>query len=137
MEQFPAGQSFARAALDAIARAEMVAVDMRYFTATDNWPADYCRDRVRSCDIYIAVVGFRYGTTVPGQAISYTQLEFFEATYLGIPRLIFLLEESTCPARRNLLFRADWMVLRITGHIESGNGPDGQVGRPAEGVGVR
>jgi tetratricopeptide (TPR) repeat protein len=91
---FPAGRSFVQGVLDAVARAGMVQVDMRYFAASEGQPADYCQQRVRECDIYMAVVGFRYGSLVPGEAISYTELEFVEAGLAGLPRLVFLLEDT-------------------------------------------
>jgi tetratricopeptide (TPR) repeat protein len=94
MALFPAGRSFVQAALDGISRAGMAAVDMRYFPAHEGPPVDYCRQRVRECEAYIAVVGFRYGSTVPGTEHSYTEAEFREATAAGIPRLVFLLDES-------------------------------------------
>jgi hypothetical protein len=55
------------------------------------FPVD--RQRVRECEIYVAVVGFRYGSLVAGAALSYTELEFQEATVAGKPRLVFLLDE--------------------------------------------
>ena len=91
MAQFPEHRSFVQAALDAVSRAGMAAVDMRYFAAREGKPADYCRQRVRECEIYVAVTGFRYGTTPPGEAVSYTELEFEEAGAAGLPRLVFLL----------------------------------------------
>jgi hypothetical protein len=94
MDQFPVGRSFVQASLDAIGRVGMAPVDMRYFAARDGKPADYCRRRVRECEIYVAVIGFRYGSIVPGQAVSYTELEFDEASAAGLPRLVFLLDES-------------------------------------------
>jgi tetratricopeptide (TPR) repeat protein len=94
MARFPAARPFVRAALDAVARAGMAPVDMRYFAARDDWPADYCQARVRDCEIYVAVVGFRYGSIVPGQAVSYTELEFEAASAAGLPRLVFLLAET-------------------------------------------
>jgi Domain of unknown function (DUF4062) len=93
MAAYPAGRSFVRAVLDAVTRAGMVPVDMRYFAAREGQPAGYCRDRVRGCDVYVAVVGFRYGSVVPGEAVSYTEVEFAEATAAGLPRLVFLLDE--------------------------------------------
>src|SRR5215468_11748101 len=87
MAGFPASRSFVQAVLDAVARAGMAAVDMRYFAAREGQPADYCQQRVRDCDIYLAVVGFRYGSLVPGETVSYTELEFTEATAAGLPRL--------------------------------------------------
>jgi tetratricopeptide (TPR) repeat protein len=97
--QSPAGRSFVQAALDAVVRAGLVPVDMRYFAAGDRKPADYCRQRVRGCDAYIGVVGFQYGSIVPGTAVSYTELEFAEAGAAGLPRLVFLLADvSQVPA---------------------------------------
>ena len=64
------------------------------FAARDGQPADYCQQRVRDCEIYLAVVGFRYGSLVPGEDVSYIELEFLEATVVGRPRLVFLLDET-------------------------------------------
>jgi hypothetical protein len=98
MARFPAGRSFVQAALDGVARAGMASVDMRYFAARDGRPADYCRRRVGECEVYVAVVGFRYGSLVPGEAVSYTELEFLAASDAGVPRLVFLLDKSAHPA---------------------------------------
>jgi Domain of unknown function (DUF4062)/Tetratricopeptide repeat/NB-ARC domain len=97
MTQFPEGRSFVQAALDAVGRAGMAPVDMRYFAARDGRPADYCRQRVRGCEISVTLAGFRYGSLVPGEAVSYTELEFQAATQAGLSRLVFLLEEGACP----------------------------------------
>ena len=75
----------------------MAAVDMRHFAARNGSPADYCQQRVRECEIYVAVVGFQYGSLVPGEEVSYTELEFRAAGLEGVPRLVFLLEEKSCP----------------------------------------
>jgi hypothetical protein len=98
MAQTPPGRSFAQAAMDAIIRAGMTPVDMQFFAAWDGSPADYCRRRVRECEIYVAVIGFRYGSLAPDETISFTELEFQEAGAVGLPRLIFLLEDTAGPA---------------------------------------
>jgi hypothetical protein len=97
MARFPDGRPYVQAALDAVSRAGMAPVDMRYFAARDSRPADYCRQRVRRCEIYIAVVGFQYGSVVPGEGLSYTELEFETGGDAGLPRLVFLLQEIACP----------------------------------------
>jgi tetratricopeptide (TPR) repeat protein len=94
MAQFPGDRPFVQAALDAVARARMAPVDMRYFAARDGMPVDYCRQQVRECDVYVAIVGFRYGSVVEGEAVSYTESEFLAASSAGLPRLVFLLAES-------------------------------------------
>jgi hypothetical protein len=97
MALFPEGRSFVQAALDAVGRAGMAPVDMRYFAARDSRPADYCRARVAESEIYVALVGFQYGSLIPGDEISYTEMEFRAASDAGVPRLVFLLEEAACP----------------------------------------
>jgi len=94
MARFPESRPFVQAALDGVARARMVPADMRYFAARDGRPADYCRRRVGECDAYVAVIGFRYGSLVPGEQISYTELEFQAASDARVPRLVFLLDTS-------------------------------------------
>jgi WD40 repeat protein len=69
---------------------------MGYFSASENRPADYCLSLVRAAEIYIGIIGFSYGSIVPDRPgqISYTELEFLEATLAGKPRLMFLLSDD-------------------------------------------
>ena len=94
MELFPAGRSFVQAVLDGIGRAGLAAVDMRHFAAREGAPVEYCRQRVRECEFYVAVIGFRYGSLVPGTGLSYTEAEFQEASAAGKLRLVFLLHQD-------------------------------------------
>jgi len=94
MELFPAGRSFVQAVLDGIGRAGLAAVDMRHFAAREGAPVEYCRQRVRECEFYVAVIGFRYGSLVPGTELSYTEAEFKEASAAGKLRLVFLLDQD-------------------------------------------
>jgi tetratricopeptide (TPR) repeat protein len=97
MARIPAGRSFVQAAVDGVGRAGLAAVDMRYFAARDGQPTEYCRARVAQCEVYVAVVGFRYGSLVPGEEVSYTEMEFRAASSAGLPRLVFLLETDRPP----------------------------------------
>jgi hypothetical protein len=95
LRDYPASRSYVAAAKDAVNHAGEAVMDMEYFTARDQRPADYCRGVVATADVYVAVVGFRYGSLVPdADQVSYTRLEYETATELGIPRLVFLLDED-------------------------------------------
>ncbi|MEX5635048.1 DUF4062 domain-containing protein [Parafrankia sp. FMc2] len=128
MATYPLGRSFVQAAVEAVLKAELRPVDMAQFAARGQPPAEYCRQQVQMCDVYLVIVGFRYGSRVPDRTdgVSYTELEFLTATAAGIPRLVFLLDEETAVPRslvdrdsaavdgfRERLLRSDLVVKTV------------------------
>jgi hypothetical protein len=77
----------------------------------ENWGAvtmdavNQCDDKLRSCDVYVAILGPRYGSMIPADRmpadlahlrdpISYTELEYRRAQMWRLPRLAYLLTDD-------------------------------------------
>jgi Domain of unknown function (DUF4062) len=88
--------TFVAAAVEAVLRARHAVTDMAYFAARDTSPAAYCTDMVAQSDIYVGIIGLRYGSPVRDRTdLSYTELEFETAGENRQPRLIFLISEDS------------------------------------------
>jgi hypothetical protein len=93
LREFPRGRSYVSAVERAVAACGHVVVDMADFPAADLPPARLCTDRVESCEVYIGLLGTRYGSPVRDRPeVSYTELEFEAATEAGLHRLVFMLD---------------------------------------------
>ena len=121
-----------RAVLDWLRLARHQAVDS-YLPDSDT-VRDSCLDDVAACDLYVLIVGHRYGFQPPQdnpEGLSITQLEFRRAGECGIPRVALLrtsipdvrLSDLQDPARAPL-------VLGFRDEV-AGAGAAGGVQRPA------
>ncbi|HTZ24064.1 MAG TPA: DUF4062 domain-containing protein, partial [Streptosporangiaceae bacterium] len=95
LRDFPPAGSYVAAVERAVSAAGHVVVDMKDFPAADRTPAQLCADLVRGCDVYVGMLGTRYGSPVRDTPkVSYTELEFDTATEAGLPRLVFVLDTA-------------------------------------------
>src|SRR4051794_2264423 len=93
LREFPRGSSYVSAVERGISAAGHVIVNMADFPAADQLSAQLCIDRVRGCEVYVGLLGTRYGSPVRDRPeVSYTELEFDTATQAALDRLVFLLD---------------------------------------------
>ncbi|MBV9141104.1 MAG: HEAT repeat domain-containing protein [Pseudonocardiales bacterium] len=69
-------------------------IAMETYTAGEERPVDRCLHDVRSVDIYLGILAWRYGFVPAGGNASITELEYRAAGEAGIPRLIFVLDDE-------------------------------------------
>ncbi len=95
---------------DAIMRADCMPVGMERFGADSIPPLDKCFEELATCQIYLCAIGMRYGDIEPDSGKSYTELEYDRAEGLGMPMLVFFIDEE------NASFKAS--------EIETGDGAE-------------
>jgi hypothetical protein len=94
--QFPSAGPVVEAVGEAVEELGYEFVEMGGFAARNQPSAGACEQLVRSCDVFVGVLGSEYGSLVPGRPeLSFTELEFEAAGEAGIPRLMFLHEAGT------------------------------------------
>jgi HEAT repeat protein len=91
-------------------------IAMETYTAGEERPVDRCRDDVRSADIYVGVLAWRYGFVPAGGHTSITELEYRAAGEAGIPRLIFVLDPDA-PWPRSAMDKDSAQIEAFRDHV--------------------
>jgi hypothetical protein len=90
--RLPVNRSFVQAAKDAIVKARMVPVEQSDLPSGGN-----IAELVAGCDVWVGIIGHRYGTPVPSQLDrSYVEWEHEIAMGRGCFRVPLLLKDSVC-----------------------------------------
>jgi hypothetical protein len=87
-------QVYRRKIQNALTQLETVVRGMEHFGSKPGSPIDECLNVVQSCRLYVGVFGMRYGTVPDGHDKSMTHIEYDEAQILGLPSLIYILNEN-------------------------------------------
>ncbi|AOF87327.1 hypothetical protein BSY239_3475 [Hydrogenophaga sp. RAC07] len=82
---------------NAITKLEVNSKAMEFFGALPNTPKEECLRIVRASDVFVGIIGMRYGYTDPATGKSMTQLEYEEAQTVRLPTLMYLIDEESHP----------------------------------------
>jgi hypothetical protein len=88
---------YREAVRESLTNIEQLPVGMEQFVSTPEKSLDVCLSEVRRCQLFIAIVGMRYGSVDDETEKSYSELEYEEAVKNGIPVLAFIIDENECP----------------------------------------
>jgi HEAT repeat protein len=91
-------------------------IAMETYTAGEERPVSRCLADVRSADIYVGVLAWRYGFEPAGTQTSITELEYHAAGAAGIPRLIFVLEPDA-PWPRSAMDKDSTRIEAFRDHV--------------------
>ena len=80
--------------IEGLQRLETCIYAMEYFCASKDSSRTQCLRKVHSSDLYVGIIGLRYGSIDSETGLSYTEEEYNEATKNNIPMLLFILDES-------------------------------------------
>ncbi|MFI5020551.1 MAG: DUF4062 domain-containing protein [Alphaproteobacteria bacterium] len=87
-------QVYRRKIQDALTQLEAVVRGMEQFGSKPSSPVEECLKVVQSCQLYVGVFGMRYGSVPDGHDKSMTHIEYDEAQRLGLPSLIYILNDN-------------------------------------------
>ena len=68
---------------------------MEQFGASKSTPLATCISEVEQSDIYVGIIGMRYGSEEPNSGKSYSQLEYEKAVEQNKEILIYLIDEES------------------------------------------
>jgi WD40 repeat protein len=104
-------------------------IKMEDFGARDANAKELCARRVRESDLLVGLMGHYYGSCPPGEAVSFTELEYRTAKDAGLPRLMFAapddfpipasLRESDASFARQQALRCEVMTERVVAAFDT------------------
>src|SRR5690606_3454694 len=102
-------------------------VAMEHYVAEDRPPLERCLDDIASCDLYIILVAWRYGSLPPDREAPYARRECRPAEASNLPRLAFLLDPEVAwppsnvgdPRGRVTAFRNEVLTGRLASTFTS------------------
>ncbi|MFV8270302.1 DUF4062 domain-containing protein [Flavobacterium sp. GT2N3] len=88
---------------DTLEKFDVTVKGMEQFGARTSNPLTTCISEVEQSDIYVGIIGMRYGSEEPNSGKSYSQLEYEKAVKQNKEILIYLIDEESSPVIPNLI----------------------------------
>jgi WD40 repeat protein len=85
-------------AKEAVEKFDHKCVEMEAFTADPTTPQDYDERMVKECDVYIGIIGMRYGS-LTSEGISHTEHEYNTALKENKKILMFILDDKSIESK--------------------------------------
>ena len=92
-----------KAALEGVYEAGHIPIALERFSAANESDLQTIKRAMEDCQVYILILGHRYGQIVPGETFSFTELEYDLAQELELLTLTFVLDEKLSEERRTTL----------------------------------
>lgn len=70
---------------------------MEFFGSRPGAPKEECLAEVRRAHIFVLLLGMRYGSLDTDTGLSFTHLEYIESQRLGLPCLVYIIDEARHP----------------------------------------
>lgn len=88
---------------DCLEKFDVTVKGMEQFGARKSTPLATCISEVEQSDIYVGIIGMRYGSEEPNSGKSYSQLEYEKAIEQNKEILIYLIDEESSAVTPNLI----------------------------------
>ncbi len=83
-------------AVEGILKAKHIPAGMELFKAGNESQLETVKRWINESDVYLLILGGRYGTLEPSTGKSYTQIEYEYALDKGIPMFAFVIKINSC-----------------------------------------
>lgn len=100
------------------------------YTADERSVRESCLADVAGCDLYIGIIGGRYGFIPPGESFSITELEYLQAREHKLPTFIFIKDDDVILKRFHDAGTQENPPERIESFRQRVNNGTEEVGRP-------
>ena len=92
-----------KAAMEAIFESGHIPIALERFTPADEGDLEIIKQAMRDSQVYVLILGHRYGELVPGTNISFTELEYNLAQEHRLKTFVFELDEGIVHEKRAVL----------------------------------